>query len=69
MSGRKACKVALKYSNPDSTNEQTSWTVFFSVRYLRMDAICLIAERHKWLICCSIDRVFTAVQNRARAHT
>ena len=31
-----------------------------SVRYLRMDAMCLkarCAERHKWLICWSIDRV------------
>ena len=35
---------------------------FFSIRYIRVDAICLIAncaEQHKWLICCSIDRVLS----------
>ena len=46
-----------------STNEQTSWTVFLSVRIdIYLIAICLIArydERHKWLMCCSIDRVLS----------
>ena len=61
VTGRPA-RVSFQQSNLDSTHEHSSWTVFFSVRYLRMDAIYLIARyagRRKWLICCSIDRVLS----------